>query len=98
MSLLVTQARDNLAVITKAGALFGFTLRFAQTSLRIPRSNAGLPKEEPTTAVKNDCLEDIDGGKENRKGKKLEKWDLRTSNVLVKEVLFAEEAAVKYFC
>lgn len=55
MLLSVTVAPDRLAVPTVVGASIASAKMVTRMSQRMPRSKAGVPKEEARMASKNDC-------------------------------------------
>lgn len=59
--LSVTLAPDILTVPAIAEVPFGFAKKLTKMSAQMPRSKAGVSKEEPKTGSKNDCWEDIAG-------------------------------------
>lgn len=64
--------------------------------MRMPRSEAGVSKEEPGMASKNDCMDDALSVKNAREVSKYNEGDLKTCEALVKIVLLEENEADKY--
>lgn len=63
-------APDNLGALTVAGAPFNFATMLPETSVQMPRSNAGVLKEKPTKTARNFWLEDTVEGKRIKHEKK----------------------------
>lgn len=68
MPLLVTQALHTFATPTLDSERFNFVKRLTETFVQMPRSKAGVPKEEPKTASLSGRWEDIAGEKGTREG------------------------------
>lgn len=87
---MVTEAPYNLAVPTTAGVPFDSTKWLTFTFVRIRQSKGCVPKKEPGTVLKDDCLVNIIGDKGIKEERILRKRYLRTGDVLEEGSLLGE--------
>lgn len=70
--LSIPLAPNSSYALTMALVLFDSAEKLMQTSVQMPRRNAGVPKEEPNTASKSNCLEEIVRVNETKERNKME--------------------------